>query len=121
MLKYFDEEAAEKRMGQILELITPHMDEINQLISAHHSIVINIPEDVHPLHPDELREAREEPFAFRRAILSDALFRIAIAEQQTGVTYPDQDIPEKVISDINAKIAEMAAIERGARSGRLTH
>lgn len=120
MLKQFDEEAAEKRMGQILELITPHMDEISQLISAHHSIVMNIPEDVHPLHPDELREAREDPSAFRRAILSDALFRIASAEQQTGVTYPDQDIPEKVISDINAMNTEMAAIERGESNG-LTH
>lgn len=120
MLRKFDQDAAEKRMGQMLELITPHMDEINQLISAHHSIVINIPEDVHPLHPDELREAREEPSMFRRAILSDALFKIAVAEQQTETHYADDAIPEKVISDIKADIAEMAAIERSARSGR-TH
>lgn len=120
MLKQFDEEAAEKRMGQILELITPHMDEISQLISAHHSIVMNIPEDVHPLHPDELREAREDPSAFRRAILSDVLFKIALAEQQTKTLYADDAIPEKVISDIKAEIAEMVELERGASTG-LTH
>lgn len=121
MLRQFDQDAAEKRMGQILELITAHTDEISQLISAHHSIVMNIPEDVHPLHPDELREAREEPSMFRRALLSDVLFKIAAAEQQTKTLYADDAIPEKVISDINAEIAEMAAIERGAGSGRLTH
>jgi hypothetical protein len=120
MLQDFDEEAVNARINYIARLLPPHMEKINPLIENYRSILVNVPQHLSQWHPDDLREAHEKPGKFLSGFLMDVLFKIAIAEQQTGVTFPDQGIPEKVISDIKAEIVEIAELERSASSG-LTH
>lgn len=119
-LQDFDEVAVNTRIHYIARLLPPHMEKINPLIENYRSILVNVPQHVSQWHPDDLREAHEDPATFRSGFLMDVLFKIAIAEQIAGATYEDSAIPDKVISDIKGEIAEMAELERGASSG-LTH
>lgn len=115
-----DQQAIEDRADYILGVISPKAQDLRPVLEAYRSILQHTPA-LKEYMPEIYKDAHEIPLdQFMFSILSSACAQVALAEITTGTRYADNQLYDKLHSDLSEFVENMAEIERSSHSsGRL--